>query len=59
MRMGTLEPTKPEISTNAKMWQGLEGASQFAISLEPNTVSASTQPQGEIILSGTLHPLGQ
>ncbi|MFZ1344824.1 anti-sigma factor [Thiothrix eikelboomii] len=59
MRMGTLEPTKPEISINAKMWQGLEGASQFAISLEPNTVSASTQPQGEIILSGTLHPLGQ
>lgn len=59
MRMGTLERAKQEITINAKMWQGLEGASQFAISLEPSTASSQTQPQGEIILSGVLHPIGQ
>lgn len=59
MRMGTLGKTKPEIALNANMWKGLEDAREFAISLEPNTVNSSTQPQGEIILSGTLHPISQ
>lgn len=61
MRMGTLasSSSRQEIALNAKMWQGLAGASEFAISLEPSSVSTQTQPQGEIILSGTLHPMGQ
>lgn len=59
MRMGTLEPAKQEIALNAKMWKGLEGASDFAISLEPSSAGSQAQPQGEIILTGSLHPLAQ
>lgn len=59
MRMGILEPTKQEITLNAKMWEGLATASEFAISLEPNHSSATTQPQGKIILTGALHPMSQ
>lgn len=59
MRMGTLEQTKQEIALNPQMWQGLETASEFAISLEPNGAQPSNQPQGKIILSGALHPMGQ
>jgi anti-sigma-K factor RskA len=58
MRMGTLGTSKQEIALNTKMWKGLAGASEFAISLEPSNANSQAQPQGEIILSGTLHPIG-
>ncbi|TXH71626.1 MAG: hypothetical protein E6Q83_01290 [Thiothrix sp.] len=59
MRMGTLEQSKQEIALNANLWKGLETASEFAISLEPSNSSTATQPQGEIILTGALHPMGR
>lgn len=59
MRLGTLEQTKQEIALNKKMWKSLETASEFAISLEPHNADTATQPQGKIILSGTLHPMGR
>lgn len=59
MRMGTLEQTKQEIALNPNMWKGLASASEFAISLEPQTANIATQPQGKIILSGVLHPMAK
>lgn len=59
MRMGTLEHTKQEIALNPNMWKGLATASEFAISLEPQTANRATQPQGKIILSGVLHPMAK
>ncbi|WP_298607648.1 anti-sigma factor [uncultured Thiothrix sp.] len=59
MRLGTLEQTKQEIALNQKMWNSLETASEFAISLEPHNANMATQPQGKIILSGAVHPMGQ
>lgn len=59
IRMGTLTANKPEIPLNTQMWQGLASAREFAISLEPNSANLATQPQGKVILSGALHPMGQ
>ncbi len=59
MRMGALATAGGQpLPISQDMWKGLQGASQFAISMEPASASGQNKPMGEIVLKGALMQVG-